>query len=133
MLEYAFFHQKISDQFLEFVRERGVSASVEKEELCINVQLPEALDDVLLDEIEAYYDELLDMTEALATEEEGGEHIHNVGIAVQLNDGRSVLAAVEPELVNKLLEVISMEELNDLVSAVVDAVENPDERPLCKR
>lgn len=133
MLEYAFFHQKISDLFLEFVGEKGISADVKQEDISINVLLPEDLDDQLLDEIEAYYDELLDMTEQLAATEEGEEYIHNVGVAVNLSDGRSVLAAVEPALVNKLLETITMEELSDLVNAVVDAVENPDERPLCRR
>jgi len=133
MLEYAFFHQKISDLFVEFVLEKGVAVSVETEDLSINVQLPEEIDDQLLQEIEDYYDKLLDMTEALATEGDKEEYLHNVGIAVNLADGRSVLAAVDPALVNKLLEAISMEELNDLVNAVVDAVENPDERPLCER
>ena len=131
MLEYAFFHQRISGLFLDFVKQRGISAEVEQEELGIIVQIPEELDDQLLEKIEAYYDKLLDMTEELVNADE--EHIHNVGIAVNLTDGRSVLAEVEPALVNKLLDVISMEELNDLVNAVVDAVENPDERPLCKR
>ena len=133
MLEYAFFHPKISDLFLGFVKEKGVQADLEKEELSINVLLPEDLDDQLMDEIEAYYDQLLDMTEELVSSDETEEYIHNVGVTVTLADGRSVLAAVEPVLINKLMDAITMEELSDFVHAIVDAVENPDERPLCKR
>ena len=133
MLEYAFFHKKISDLFVNFVQEKGIPVTVEREDLSINVQLPEEIDDQLLQEIEECYDKLLDMTESLATEAEGEGYIQNVGITVNLADGRSVLAAVDPALVNKLLDAISMEELTDLVNAVVDAVENPDERPLCER
>ena len=133
MLEYAFFHNKTCDLFCDFVKKRGVEPVIEREELSINVQVPEDLDDKLMGELEAYYDELLDMTEGLAAEEEGDELIHNVGVTVNLADGRSVLAAVEPALVNKLLDVITMDELGDFVNAIVDAVEHPDERPLCKR
>ena len=133
MLEYAFFHNKTCDLFCDFVEQKGIKPLVEREELSINVQVPEDLDDELMAELEDYYDELLDMTEQLAAEEEGEEQIHNVGVTVNLSDGRSVLAAVEPALVNKLLDAITMDELSDFVNAIVDAVEHPDERPLCKR
>lgn len=133
MLEYAFFHPKPCGLFCDFIEGKGLIPRLEQEDLSTNVLLPEELDDALLDQIEAYYDELLDMTEELTAGEDGEEYIHKVGIAVNLKDGRSVLAAVEPALVNKLLGSITLVELGDLVNAIVDAVENPDLRPLCKR
>lgn len=133
MLEYAFFHPIPRDRFCDFLQGKGIEPEVEQEELSTNVLLPEDLDDGLMEAIEAYYDELLDMTEGLTAGQGDDEYIHNVGVTVNLRDGRSVLAAVEPALVNKLLAAISLEELGGFVNAVVDAVENPDLRPLCKR
>ncbi|MBU0500306.1 MAG: hypothetical protein KJ558_02605 [Gammaproteobacteria bacterium] len=133
MLEYAFFHPTPCGLFCDFLKEKGLEPRLEQEDLSTNVLLPEELDDALLEEIEVYYDELLDMTEELTAGQDGDEYIHSVGVAVNLKDGRSVLAAIPPALVNKLLATITLEELSDLVNAVVDAVENPDLRPLCKR
>jgi len=133
MLEYAFFHQAICDRFLAFVRERGIAARVARGELSIDVSLPEELEGGLLEEVEAYYDQLLEMTEAATAAEEGAAHVSKAGITLDLADGRSILAPVEPALLNKLLTVVTMGELSAFVHAIVDAVENPDARPLCKR
>ncbi len=73
------------------------------------------------------------MNESLVAEEEGQAHVHTAGVNVTLSDGRVVQAAVDPKLMQRLLAVISPEELGELVNAVADAVENPDERPFCQR
>ena len=99
------------------------------------VRLPEDKDDDLMDAIEAFYDEMLDLNEALYIEdlEEEGEHIHTAGVSVNLNDGRTVQAPIPPELLNRVLQVISTDELGRFINAIVDAVENPDERSVCRR
>lgn len=97
------------------------------------VALPEDLDDALDEKVELYYDQMLDLNESLVAEEEGQAHVHTAGVNVTLNDGRVVQAAVDPQLMQKLLEVVSPQELGDLVNAIADAVENPDERPFCQR
>jgi hypothetical protein len=131
MLAYAFFHPQPCELFCRFVRGLGLDPQLQQEDLSTNVLLPEGLEDELSDRIEDYYDELLDQTEALVSD--GEDYLHNVGVSVHLKDGRSVLAAVAPELVNKLLDSLTMEEIGAFVNAIADAVENPDERPLCKR
>ena len=36
------------------------------------------------------------------------------------------------DLINRALRMISTDELNQLIEAIVDAVENPDERSYCQ-
>ena len=45
----------------------------------------------------------------------------------------SACARVDPLLLGKVMEVLTPQELGDLVNAIVDAVEHPDAQPLCHR
>ncbi len=136
MLEYIFFHEEPCRRFKEFLAEKGVETLKEGLDETdvegMTVFIRDDLDDGLSDEIEAFYDEMMTLDESLVAETEEDE-MHNVGLAVTLRDGRSVYAAVDPEVLARVLTVISHDELGRIVDAVADAVENPDERPLCKR
>ena len=46
---------------------------------------------------------------------------------------RRVQAVVDPQLMQRLLQGVTPQELGDFVNAVVAAVERPDQRPLCQR
>ncbi|MET0101955.1 MAG: hypothetical protein ABW078_09520 [Sedimenticola sp.] len=133
MLEYIFFHERPWTLFVGYLRQKGLDPVSDQEEQGYLVRLPEDTDDGLMDAIETRYDELLDMNEALISAGQEGEHLHVAGVSVALNDGRTVQAAVEPELLGRLLQVVSTDELGRFVSAIVDAVENPDERSICRR
>lgn len=87
----------------------------------------------MIEKIEDYYDEMMDLNETLVSAEEGHAEIKNAGISVNLSDGSVVLADVNPNLIYKLSTALSPEEIMELVNAIADAVENPDTRPLCKR
>lgn len=137
MLEYIFFHQKPYQQFKVFLQNKGVEllkegideTDVEGLVVCIN----DNLDDEISEQIEDFYDEMMELNEALIAEEDDSTEMHNVGLAVSLLDGRSVMAAVDPDVLNRVLSVITHNELGLLVDAIASVVENPDERPLCKR
>lgn len=137
MLEYIFFHRQPYLQFMQFLHSRHVEPLKEGVDQTdvegFVVYLSDQLDDALSEEIEAYYDEMMDMSEALVAAEDESAEMNNVGLAVTLMDGRSVLASVDPEVLNRVLTVISHQELGDLVDAIADAIEKPDDRPLCKR
>ncbi|PLY17225.1 MAG: hypothetical protein C0631_01490 [Sedimenticola sp.] len=133
MLEYIFFHATPWEHFIDFLQARGLAHDAAQEEQGFMVRIPEETDDGLMDEIEAYYDRLLDMNEALFIAEEEGQQVHTAGVSVNLSDGRSVQAAVDPKLLNRILESVSIDELGVFINAIVDAVENPDERPFCQR
>jgi len=137
MLEYIFFHKTPYEKFLQFLRsiqveplKEGVDET-DVEGLVVFIQ--DNLDESLSNEIEAYYDDMMDLNESLVAEEDEGDRMNNVGLAVSLADGRSVLASVDPAVLNRVLSVITHRQLGEMVDAIADAVENPDERPLCKR
>ena len=67
------------------------------------------------------------------SDEEGSNEIKNAGITVNLADGTTVLADVDPNLIYKLSTALKPDEILQLVNAITEAVENPDKRPLCKR
>ena len=133
MLEYIFFHERPWRRFIDYLKQLGLEPEASSGEDGWLVALPEDLDDQLDAKVEAYYDQMLALNESLVAESEGDSHVHRAGINLTLADGRVVQAAVDPELMRRLLTAISPEELGELVSVIVDAVENPDQRPFCQR
>lgn len=134
MLEFIFFNKKTCSLFEKFASSSGIKPIINCEDECFTVQVPEDADEVVLEKLEDYYDKLLDMDRDLAEEQQNSSSdIHTAGITLQLKDGRNVYASVSPELLSKVMQSINTEELNTLVCAIVDAVENPEERSLCQR
>jgi predicted glycosyl hydrolase (DUF1957 family) len=132
MLEYIFFHEKTCHLFEKAATSAGIPAEISCVETCFTVKLPEDLDEVVLEKLENYYDELMDMDRDLAEKEmDTAEDIHTAGITIQLKDGRNVYARVSPQLLNKVMQSISTDELNTLVCAITEAIEDPDESGLC--
>ena len=54
-------------------------------------------------------------------------------MVVNLASGDTVYARVDPGLLGRIMQVLTPQELGEVVNAIVDAVENPDGRPLCHR
>ncbi len=128
-----FFDQRPWLLFQQFLKKKGLEPESVHEEQGYLVSIPDDTDDDLMESIEAYYDEMLDMNEELFLEQQDDDQVHAAGVSVSLSDGRSVDALVNPKLLNRMLEVVSTDELGQFVSAIVDAVENPDNRPFCRR
>ena len=82
--------------------------------------------------LEELYDEMMTVDESLVTEDVDGS-TNQVGIAFSLMNGQEVLASVKPEVLNRKLTVITHDNLAEFVDAIVNVVEDPDHRPLCKR
>lgn len=134
MLEYVFFDQRPYERFLDFVAKLELEIETSQGDEIFEVRLPEGLDDDLSDRIEAFYDEMMAYNQSLYDSEQatGGDH-SAAGVVVNLNDGKTVYADVDPLLLGRIMEVLTPEELGSLVNAIVDAVESPDERSLCQR
>ncbi|WP_428623991.1 hypothetical protein [Sedimenticola sp.] len=134
MLEYIFFDERPWQQFIAFLQQKGLQPQSAQEDQGFMVRLPDDTDDSLMDAIEAYYDEMLDMNEALFVEQaDAADNVHAAGVSVNLSDGRSVQALVDPALLNRILDVLSTDELGQFINSIVDAVEHPDERSVCRR
>jgi hypothetical protein len=135
MLEYIFFNKKTCRLFEKSAISSGIKPVTDFEDECFTVRLPEDSDEAILEKLEDYYDELMDMDRELAEQQQDNlsGDIHTAGITIQLKNGRNTYASVSPELLNKVMRNISADELNTLVCAITDAVEDPDERGLCQR
>ena len=135
MLEYIFFTIQTYELFLKTVTSSGITPILSCEEEYFIVKLDEDSKEETLKTLEDYYDELMEMERLLAekSQSDSAEDINAAGITIQLKDGRNVYASVPPELLNRVLQSITTDELNTLVCAITEAVEDPDERGLCQR
>lgn len=81
--------------------------------------------------LEEFYDEMMTVDESLVTEDVDGS-TNQVDLAFSLMNGQEVLASVKPEVLNRILTAIAHNNLAEFVDAIVNVVEDPDYRPLCK-
>jgi len=137
MMEYIFFHQQSFQRFKDFLLKNDIPVlkeSVDQTDIeGFTIFLADDLEDIVSEQIEEFYDQMMELDEKLVAEDAGEDNLNQVGIAVALVDGQQVLASVDPDVMNRLLTVISHDELGQFVDDIVKVVENPDLRPLCKR
>ncbi|MBL7003839.1 MAG: hypothetical protein ISR69_07435 [Gammaproteobacteria bacterium] len=135
MIEYIFFHKTPYTLFCEFLNSINIPFKEGSEETDIEgllIHIADDLDDAISEKIEDYYDELLEMDGGLVEEDPAGV-IDQAGLAVTLNNGDSTLASVNPDVLNRMLTVVTRDEVGEFIDAIVNAVEKPDKRPICKR
>jgi len=131
MLEYVFFEESLREKFVRFAAERDVA--VEKSnEAGFLASVPEDLDEVRSDELDEYYEVLLQENADLLEGTEDGLEKNAAGVQVELSDGTPCNIKFDPDMLARLLNCISLEELRDLVQAIAVRVENPDDRPICQ-
>ena len=58
---------------------------------------------------------------------------HMAGVVVTWKDGTVSYADIDPNLLGRVMGVISPEGLGEIVSAIADAVENPQPKACCQR
>jgi len=139
VLEFIFFHQTPVQHFQTFLDSLKIPYKIDTEfqqsieEDGFTVSISDEYDLSLIEKIEQYYDEMMELNEQLISAAEGHTEIKNAGISVNLSNGDVVLADVNPNLIYKLSLALDPDEILELISAIADAVENPDKRPLCKR
>ena len=134
MLEYIFFNKKTCHLFEKTAISAGIKPVINCADECFTVTIPEDLDEVILKKLENDYDKLMDLDRDLTEQQQDSvDDIHTAGITIQLKDGRFVYASVTPDLLNKVMQSISADELNTLVCAITEAVEDSDGRGLCQR
>ena len=131
MLEFVFFDSRPRQGFVDFLRSRKVPVDEFDDDETYSVGIPEDTEDELLEEIETCYEEMMAFNQALFEAEPGTGEGQAAGVVVNLASGDTVYARVDPSLLGRIMEVLTPEELGEVVNAIVDAVENPDDRPLC--
>jgi hypothetical protein len=134
MLEYVLFAEKLRDRFTEWLDDNGIvyRTGGNGDELLVLVD--EDLAGDVQEKVDAQYDLLLDESARIAdAEDDSPDAVHLVGIQFQRSDGRIGQVCITPELANRLQRCLDMVELQAFVQTLVDAVENPDSGPLCRR
>ena len=135
-LDYLFFNFVIQQQFENFLVENALPYVQHSESVtgAMVIAVEEALvSPALWDELDQLYDQLHEQDQVLLEQSVNDPDGKNVaGIYLQLANGQYTIAKVAPDVVNRILTVISMDELNQLVDAIVQSVENPQQATLCQ-
>jgi len=136
MLDYLFFNQVIADKFIAFLEGKSLAWSQHNDPMLgsIVIKTSEDIESDLWDELDDYHDALGEedqklLEEALVDDE---TETNAAGIYIQLGSGNQTVAQINPEVMNRMLGVISMDEFNEFVETIVSSVENPDDSPICK-
>ena len=135
-IEFAFLHPGAHEKFAEAARAHGLSASHHEDAIGTGAMIVRVQEEGLTPEIEAELEafalELDEEGQSWADSIGGDVRLSAVGIVVHLSDGTQSLARVEPDMVRRILSVLSPDELGQFVAKIADAVENPDDSPICK-
>jgi len=136
MLEYLFFNQIVADKFTAFLQSKKLTWELSKDPMLesIVVKTPEDIEDELWDELDEFHESLGAEDQKLLEDnlENTEEETNAAGIYIQLANGNQTVAQINPEIMNRMLGVISMDEFNEFVETIVSSVENPDDSPICK-
>jgi hypothetical protein len=133
MLEYVLFAERLRDRFTSWLDDNSIDYRTDGNGEELLVLIDEDITEDVQDRIDEQYDLLLEESARIADEEDDSpDAVHLVGIQFQRSDGVTGHVRITPELANRLHRCLDMIELQAFVQTVVDAVENPDNRPLCK-
>ena len=136
MLEYLFFNAVFAQKFMRILEQHSLpyQQQVESVQDAILITTPEDLDDELWDVIDEAYDELSEQDQQLLQSMlDDDSVIDAAGIYIQLKDDKQTIAKIDPDVMNRMLEKISMDEFNAFIEAVVQSVEQPDDSPFCEK
>jgi hypothetical protein len=136
VLEYLFFTPAIADRFTQALTEREVAyvREIEHVQGATVLKISEGVDEDLWDELDELYDELSEEDQALQEEGiEDDDAKSTAGIYLQLLGGKQTIAQIDPDVMNRMLSVVTMDEFNTFVDTIVRSVENPDDSAICKR
>jgi len=136
MLEYLFFNQPIADKFIVFLKGKSLEWTQYDDPMLgsIVIKTSEDIEDELWDELDDFHeilgpeDQKL-LEDALIDDE---TETNAAGVYIQLANGEQTVAQINPEVMNRMLDVISMDEFNEFIETIVSSVEKPDDSPICK-
>lgn len=132
-IEYIFLNENFRELFVQFVLSMGIQCTARNDEMgALVVELPDDLDDAVLDAIDAQYELLTDEQEQLAEADEGWLTCNAMGVDVRLADGRNCIVRIPAEFIRRLTAHFSPQEIHSLISAIAQGVENPLDGPVCK-
>lgn len=135
MLDYILFNEKPYQLFVDWLKEKNVACEVERDDENYVIKVSEDLDEDLLDEIDDKYEVFMDINQDIIDEEEkeNNDGYNMAGVLVTLKDGSISYADIDSKLLGRVISVIAPEEFAEIVTAIADAVENPQSKTFCQR
>ena len=137
MLEYLFFNQQIADKFTTFLNQKNLvwEQYVDPMLDSIVIKTSEEITDELWDELDEYHEKLGPEDQELLEDSlvDDEKETNSAGIYIQLANGEQTVAQINPDVMNRMLGVISMDEFNHFIETVVSSVEDPDDSPICEK
>jgi len=140
LMEYVFFNLNLAERFQGYCKALGVETSLisgetYSGELEFTVSLPDTLDGSIIEQIEEEYTGLLFGEQASMIEgnDNSGAVADACGVQVQLQSGQFTTVAIHPEIMNKVLSVLSVSELQQFLAKVAEDIENPKKGSVCAR
>jgi len=133
VLEYMFFDAALMRRFLDAAAAHGVSPGVRDDPIAGTVvAIPEDLADAVLDDLDACYEMLQDEQATAAHERDGWVAKRLAGVQVERADGTLGTISLDAAIANRLLAILTPEEVQELIQEVVRSLENPLDGPLCR-
>ncbi|MDO9054244.1 MAG: hypothetical protein Q7U37_10015 [Gallionella sp.] len=130
MIEYIFFDATLRDRFMAYAEQRNISGTAIEDNMGMVVAIPEEVPEILLDELEEYYDQLQD--EQAEFSKETGDLKRLAGFRFNLPDGQSRMLPLQADMANRLMASFSLAEIQSLFDAVAHCTLNPNNEHLCK-
>jgi uncharacterized small protein (DUF1192 family) len=139
-MEYLFFDKDLAERFMAACAEHANHCRIEIEQTpsdgdAYSVVLESLMSDEAAERVEALYDDFFFGEQAAQIEGNGAEGAlaDACGVQVKLSSGEYTTVAIEPEIMNKILSVLSIDELQQFLAQVAEDIENPKSGPICRR
>lgn len=140
LIEYMFFDEELAKRFKAYCESLGVETELEADithtdDDSFTIKIADGLNDEVLEKIEEEYGEMLFGEQAAQIEgnDGAGAIADACGVQVQLSSGQFTTVAIHPEIMNKILSVLTIDELQKFLSQVAEDIENPKMGPICSR
>ncbi len=134
-IEFAFLHPGAHEEFTAAAHAHGLRTSAHEDAIGTGAMIVRVSEDGLTTAIEAELEALaqtLDEASQDWADSIDDVRLSAVGIVVHLSDGKQSLARVDPNMMRRMLSVLSPDELGQFVAKIADAVEHPDNSSICK-
>jgi len=140
LMEYMFFDEALAKGFIEYCQGLGVACEIiqditHTDDDSYTVVIKDVMNDSITEQIEDHYSDVLFGEQAAQIEGNSGAGAlaDACGVQVQLQSGEFTTVAIHPEIMNKILSVLTVDELQQFMSQVAEDIENPKSGPICSR
>ena len=140
VMEYVFFDKALASKFKRFCEQLNIRCQIQQslthtEDDEFTVLITEELSDEVTSKVEDRYSDMLFGEQAAQIEGNSSEGAlaDGCGVQIQLQSGEFTNVAVDPEIMNNILSVLSTDELQRFLAQVAEDIENPKSSSICSR